>query len=479
MTDPFRLLGRTRRHFFRDCGVGLGSIALSSLLAQDKPAASADPLAPKTPHHRPKAKSIIYLFMAGGPSQLEFFDHKPKLNELNGQPIPASFIEGKRFAFMGSSHRVNLLGHDKKFKQHGQSGAWVSDMLPHTAAISDDLCFVKTCKTDLFNHAPAKLFMNTGSGLFGRPSMGAWMTYGLGSECADLPGFVVLVPKGMPVAGADNWQSSFLPGAFQGTYIETQDRKAADLIDHLTNTDLDPAAQRAQLDFTTALNRRHDRQNPAGGLACGQIAQGAAGGREIFGGNRQFGQQLLGFRIVRMQSCQHAKAFDPCIGGFFGLHLGKGGGKVGVGHRLPCFFQHTGGVFLITTVQITARGHGGGGDQVGRLFVGGDGGFLRVNAGGFVKHAFRLLQGKHGIAAAEQIFGQSAGFGLCRQGGARAFPIGRTRLQFQQNVLRFGVAGFQLKRLFRQFQRGVGIAFGQLLLQQAANAHKAGARISQ
>ncbi|MEY3491329.1 MAG: hypothetical protein RL309_457, partial [Verrucomicrobiota bacterium] len=102
MTDLLRLRERTRRHFFRDCGVGLGSLALSSLLAQDKPAPSADPLAPKTPHHKPKAKSIIYLFMAGGPSQLEFFDHKPKLNELNGQPIPASFIEGKRFAFMGS-----------------------------------------------------------------------------------------------------------------------------------------------------------------------------------------------------------------------------------------------------------------------------------------------------------------------------------------------------------------------------------------
>ena len=169
--------------------MGLGNLALASMLAEGQTGptsgstsgptsapATAESLKTPATHHPARAKSIIYLFMAGGPSQLEFFDHKPKLNELNGQPIPASFIEGKRFAFMGSSHRVNLLGHDKKFKQHGQSGAWVSDMLPHTAAISDDLCFVKTCKTDLFNHAPAKLFMNTGSGLFGRPSMGAWMT---------------------------------------------------------------------------------------------------------------------------------------------------------------------------------------------------------------------------------------------------------------------------------------------------------------
>jgi hypothetical protein len=190
--------------------------------------------------------------MAGGPSQLEFFDHKPKLNELNGQPIPASFVEGKRFAFMGSSHRVNLLGHDKQFKQHGQSGAWVSDMLPHTAAIADDLCFVKTCKTDLFNHAPAKLFMNTGSGLFGRPSMGAWMTYGLGSECADLPGFVVLQsgPRG-PRGGASLWSSGMLPSTYQGVPLRGQ----GDPILNLTNPQGVAAAdQRKVIDAVRELN---------------------------------------------------------------------------------------------------------------------------------------------------------------------------------------------------------------------------------
>src|SRR4029434_2319069 len=151
-----------------------------------------NPLTPKPPHFPPKAKSVIFLFMAGGPTQLELFDYKPKLQELNGQPIPQSYVEGKRFAFMNTSNGMNLLGNDRTFLQHGQSGAWVSDLLPYTAGIADDLCFVKTCKTDLFNHAPAKLFMNTGSGQFGRPSMGAWLTYGIGSESENLPGFGVL-----------------------------------------------------------------------------------------------------------------------------------------------------------------------------------------------------------------------------------------------------------------------------------------------
>ena len=143
---------------------------------QARASAPANPMAPKRPHFRPRAKNIIYLFMAGGPSQLELFDYKPKLIELNGQPIPDSYIEGKRFAFMGSSHGTKLLGTRRAFRQHGQSGMWVSEMFPHTATIVDDVSFVMSCATNLFNHAPAKLFMNTGSGIFGRPSMGSWVT---------------------------------------------------------------------------------------------------------------------------------------------------------------------------------------------------------------------------------------------------------------------------------------------------------------
>ncbi len=219
-----QLRATTRRQFFSRCGLGLGSIALASLLGdkvfgadsalRTPHSALPNPFAPKPPHFPARAKNIIYLFMAGGPSQLELFDYKPKLVELNGQPIPQSFIEGKRFAFMGSSHGTKLLGTRREFKQHGQSGAWVSNLFPHTAGIVDDISLVHSCQATLFNHAPAKLFMNTGSGQFGRPSMGSWVTYGLGSESQDLPGFVVL--QSGPRGGAVNWGSGFLPTQFQG-----------------------------------------------------------------------------------------------------------------------------------------------------------------------------------------------------------------------------------------------------------------------
>jgi hypothetical protein len=228
LNEALALRGLTRRHFFSRCGLGLGSIALASLLNERKvfgasPAALPNPMAPKPPHFAPRAKNIIYLFMAGGPSQLELFDYKPKLIELNGQPIPQSYIEGKRFAFMGSSHGTKLLGTRRAFERHGQSGMWVSEMFPHTATIVDDVAFVRSCATNLFNHAPAKLFMNTGSGQFGRPSMGSWVTYGLGSEAQDLPGFVVLQsgPRG-PRGGAVNWASGFLPTSYQGVPLRGQ-----------------------------------------------------------------------------------------------------------------------------------------------------------------------------------------------------------------------------------------------------------------
>ena len=218
----------TRRHFFSRCALGLGSIALASLLDERRlcgagAAALSDPMRPKQPHFAPRAKNVIYLFMAGGPSQLELFDYKPKLIELNGQPIPPSFIEGKRFAFMGSSHGTNLLGTRRAFQRHGQSGMWVSELFPHTATIVDQASFVMSGSTNLFNHAPAKLFMNTGSGQFGRPSMGSWVAYGIGSESQDLPGFVVLQsgPRG-PRGGAVNWASGFLPTSYQGVPLRGQ-----------------------------------------------------------------------------------------------------------------------------------------------------------------------------------------------------------------------------------------------------------------
>lgn len=259
-SQPLNLLHDiTRRHFFSRCGMGLGSIALASLLDGQKAFGEglklANPLAPKQPHFKAKVKNVIFLFMAGGPSQLELFDYKPKLIELNGQPIPQSFIEGKRFAFMDSSHRTNLLGTRQEFKRHGQSGIWVSDLMPHTGQIVDDITMVKSCATNLFNHAPAKLFMNTGSGIFGRPSMGAWVTYGIGSESNELPGFVVLLsgPRG-PRGGSVNWASGFLPSTYQGVPLRGQ----GDPILNLSNpTGISAERQRRTIDAVRDLNLKH------------------------------------------------------------------------------------------------------------------------------------------------------------------------------------------------------------------------------
>jgi len=247
----------TRRWFFQQCGLGLGGIALASLLSERKlfgatPGPVANPVAPRPPHFKPRAKNVIYLFMAGGPSHLELFDYKPKLIELNGQSIPQSFIEGKRFAFMGSSHGTKLLGTRRQFRQHGRCGAWVSELFPQTASIVDDITLVHSCAANLFNHAPAKLFMNTGSGQFGRPSMGAWVTYGIGSESQDLPGFVVLQsgPRG-PRGGAVNWSSGFLPTSYQGVPL----RGSGDPILDLSNpAGVSTARQRQTIDAIHDLN---------------------------------------------------------------------------------------------------------------------------------------------------------------------------------------------------------------------------------
>ena len=236
--------------------MGIGGVALASMMAERglnaaSAAAGAPGVTPKG-HHPAKAKNVIFLFMAGGPSQLELFDYKPRLQELNGQPIPQSYIEGKRFAFMGTSHSVKLLGSRRQFKQHGQSGAWVSDLLPHTAGIVDDISIVTTCQTSLFNHAPAKLFMNTGSGQFGRPSMGAWATYGIGSESSDLPGFVVLQsgPRG-PRGGAVNWGSGFLPTTYQGVPLRSQGEPILNLS---TPASVTAHSQRRVIDVVRDLN---------------------------------------------------------------------------------------------------------------------------------------------------------------------------------------------------------------------------------
>ena len=205
----------TRRHLFEKCGVGLGAIALSTLLGERSKAETASQMDVHPPHHAPRAKAVIFLFMAGGPSQLDLFTDKPVLRRLHGQLPPQSFLKGKRFAFLKGTEK--LLASAQRFRAYGNCGQELSDLLPHHQKIVDDVCWLRGMTTDVFNHAPAKLFVNTGSPQPGRPSMGSWITYGIGSESRDLPGFVVLQsgPRG-PRGGGALWSSGFLPTCHQG-----------------------------------------------------------------------------------------------------------------------------------------------------------------------------------------------------------------------------------------------------------------------
>ena len=223
MTENELLRWETRRHFFGRCGVGLGKIALASLLSGDKifgaAAKPANPMSPKAPHFPARVKNIIYLFMAGAPSQLDLFDYKPALQQYDGKVAPESLLKGKRFAFMDTFTKdpPKLLGSRREFKRYGKGGVYFSELLPNMGSVADELALISGISTDNFNHGPAKCFINTGSTRFGRPSIGAWVTYGIGSESQDLPGFVVLEsgPRG-PRGGAALWSSGFLPTAYQG-----------------------------------------------------------------------------------------------------------------------------------------------------------------------------------------------------------------------------------------------------------------------
>jgi len=212
----------TRRHFLKESAMGLGALALGSLFGcGSKPSSNnvvfdpAHPLMPKLPPFPGRAKSVIYLHMAGAPSQLELFDYKPELMKMDGQNCPQSLLEGKRFAFIRGVPK--MLGPQAKFAQHGESRAWISENMPHLSTIADEISFLKAVTTDQFNHAPAQLMMHTGSPRLGRPSLGSWVTYGLGTENQNLPGFVVLTSGGQnPDAGKSVWGSGFLPSVYQG-----------------------------------------------------------------------------------------------------------------------------------------------------------------------------------------------------------------------------------------------------------------------
>jgi uncharacterized protein (DUF1501 family) len=252
--DPLTV---TRRHFFRECGIGVGKIALASLLtdafagrgAAATPAAG-NPLAPKAPHFAPKAKKVIYLFMAGAPSQLDLFDYKPTLAKYEGKPIPPSVIGGQRYAFIRPDAAV--LGPRFKFARHGKCGAELAEVLPHLARVVDDICIVRSVHTDQFNHAPAQIFLNTGFAQPGRPSMGSWVTYGLGAETADLPAFIVMSTGAGISGGAANWSSGFLPTVYTGVRLRNQ----GDPILNVTSPKgIDARLQRDSLDLVRDLNR--------------------------------------------------------------------------------------------------------------------------------------------------------------------------------------------------------------------------------
>jgi len=247
-----------RRWFFRDCGIGLGAMAAASLAAAegqagllaDQSVGAAGPLAPRQPHFAPKAKRVIYMFQAGAPSHLELFDPKPELTRRNGQLPPPELLQGYRAAFINP--KSALLGPKFPYVKHGQCGMELSEVLPHTGAIADDICLIRSMQTDAVNHAPAQIMMNTGSQQFGRPSFGSWTLYGLGSESQDLPGFVVLTSAKGTSGGASNYGCGFLPTMYGGIPF----RSKGDPVLYLSNpAGIDSETQRASLDALQKLNQ--------------------------------------------------------------------------------------------------------------------------------------------------------------------------------------------------------------------------------
>jgi hypothetical protein len=245
----------SRREMLARCGTGLGTVALAGVLRDaqgaDAPSGAPDPLAVKKPHFAAKAKHVVHLFMNGGPSQVDTFDPKPELDKYHGKPIPTGNLRTERKT--GAAMKSPF-----KFARYGKSGIEVSDLFSRTAAAHiDDMCVIRSMYADVPNHEPSLLLMNCGDGRQPRPSLGSWVTYGLGSENRNLPGFVVMCPGGYPIVTTQNWRSAFLPGVYQGTYIDSQHTQVDRLISHIRNTELPLDKQREQLDLVAALNEKH------------------------------------------------------------------------------------------------------------------------------------------------------------------------------------------------------------------------------
>ncbi len=249
----------TRRNFLKSAGqFSLGAIALSTLLGEQRSAAAkaGNPLAPRAPHFAPKVKRVIYLHMSGGPPHLDLFDYKPELLKWNDKPCPDEFLKGRTFAF--TSGVPKLMGTPRKFAKYGKAGMWMSDALPSLQGVADELCLIKSLNTDQFNHTPAELLLFTGSPRSGRPSMGSWVTYGLGTENENLPGFVVLISSGVqPSAGPSAWGSGFLPSVFQGV----QCRSKGDPVLYVSDPPgMDREMRRRTLDVLRDLNEAQEKE---------------------------------------------------------------------------------------------------------------------------------------------------------------------------------------------------------------------------
>jgi len=247
----------TRRQALRQAGIGLGSLALGSVLARaDGGTQAATDLSVRSGHFPGTAKRVIHLFMNGGPSQVDTFDPKPKLRQMHGKPLPGGKWKGDRR--MGGACFASPFS----FRRHGRSGLPVSELFPETARHADDLCVIRSMQSDVPNHEPGLMMMNTGSIALPRPSVGSWLMYGLGTENQSLPGYVVLCPSGLPTAQSANWRNAFLPGMFQGTHVDTSKRDPEELITNIRNNRMLAKQQRRQMGYLQQLNNLHRDSRP-------------------------------------------------------------------------------------------------------------------------------------------------------------------------------------------------------------------------
>jgi hypothetical protein len=245
----------SRREMLQRCGMGFGLLGafLVEAAGSERASVAASPLAVRQPHFKPRAKQVVHLFMNGGPSHVDTFDPKPLLDKHHGKPLPTANLRTERKT--GAAMRSPF-----GFKRYGQSGLEISELFTRTAAHADELCVIRSMQAEVPNHEPSLMLMNCGDGRLPRPSMGAWITYGLGSENQNLPGFIVLCPGGYPIVATQNWRSAFLPGAYQGTYIDTQHQELPKLIENIRNGAQSAQEQRQQLDLVRELNRLHQAE---------------------------------------------------------------------------------------------------------------------------------------------------------------------------------------------------------------------------